>query len=361
MTAESAVEILEGVVDGEIIEVGDALIIDGAKPIADGSSAAASIIVEEDDTLANVAQKGGRKRNPFWDYFTNDVDPQKRKSAICKHCCQQVNHHKKSEQAMIHINSCPPFRKMMNGMEIGERPDWFESKKRRACPLSANQSKSSLSSGKSTLKEYLLPKLSGSSIAKFEEAIAMHYYVTGTSFARIEENNLLAALKVLRPDIELPSRKKLAGPLLEKSFMAVKQKCDVLLDNATICLTTDGWSNIRNDPIVNYMATSPLMSLYLESVSTGEQSHNADWISADIRRVIASLPNTTVSGVVTDNTSTNKSAWQQLSESHPSAYFQGCTSHGLHLLVKNISLQPKRKKLVMLRRLSLCTILSNIF
>jgi hypothetical protein len=68
------------------------LIIDGAKPVTDGSPAAASIIVEEDDTLANVAQKGGRKRNPFWDYFTNDVDP-KRESAICKHCCQQVNHH----------------------------------------------------------------------------------------------------------------------------------------------------------------------------------------------------------------------------------------------------------------------------
>jgi hypothetical protein len=68
----------------------------------------------------------------------------------------------------------------------------------------------------------MLPKLSGSSIAKFEGAIATQYYVTGTSFARIEENNLLAALKVLSPDIELPSRKKLAGPLLEKSFMTVK-------------------------------------------------------------------------------------------------------------------------------------------
>jgi hypothetical protein len=50
-TAESVAEILDRVVDGEIIEVGDALIIDGAKPIANGSSAAASIIVEHDDTL----------------------------------------------------------------------------------------------------------------------------------------------------------------------------------------------------------------------------------------------------------------------------------------------------------------------
>jgi len=119
-----------------------------------------------------------------------------------------------------------------------------------------------------------------------EQSIAMHYYVTGTSFARIEEGNLLTALKVLRSDVQLPSRKKLAGPVLENAFIDVKKKCSMLLDNATFCITSDGWMNVRNDPIVNYMATSPRISLFLESLSTGEQGHNADWIATDIHRVM---------------------------------------------------------------------------
>ena len=119
---------------------------------------------------------------------------------------------------------------------------------------------------------------------------------------------------------------------------------NVHLEHGTVCLTTDGWSNIKNEPIVNYMATSPLTTLFLESVSTGEQSHNSEWIASDIERVMAFHCTTTLAGVVTDNTSTNRNAWEQLSRKHPSAYFQGCTSHGLNLFVKDIFGATKTRK-----------------
>jgi Protein of unknown function (DUF 659) len=94
------------------------------------------------------------------------------------------------------------------------------------------------------------------------------------------------------------------------------------------------------------MATSPSKPLFLESVSTGQQSHNAEWIASNIERIVASYPKRTFAGAVTDNTSANKNAWVQLAQKHPSAYFQGCTSHRLHLLVKDIYflLQKQRKE-----------------
>jgi Protein of unknown function (DUF 659) len=39
---------------------------------------------------------------------------------------------------------------------------------------------------------------------------------------------------------------------------------------------------------------------------------------------------------VTDNTSANKKAWCILKEKYPTKFFQGCCSHGLNLLVKDI-------------------------
>jgi hypothetical protein len=92
------------------------------------------------------------------------------------------------------------------------------------------------------------------------------------------------------------------------------------------------------------MATSPSTTLFLESVSTGEQGHNAEWIASDIQRVMKCYPTTSFAGVVTDNTSTNKNVWDQLSRKHPSAYFQGCTSHGLNLFVKDVFGATKTKK-----------------
>ena len=56
----------------------------------------------------------------------------------------------------------------------------------------------------------------------------------------------------------------------------------------------------------------------------------------DIARVIRHHKNTTFVGVVTDNTSTNKKAWRVLPDTFPSCCFQGCTSHGCYLLVKDV-------------------------
>jgi hypothetical protein len=47
---------------------------------------------------------------------------------------------------------------------------------------------------------------------------------------------------------------------------------------------------------------------------------------------------------VTDNTYANKKAWSQLQKQYPSIYFHGCSSRGLHLLVKNIFAATKAKR-----------------
>ncbi|KAH6577008.1 hypothetical protein BASA50_001674 [Batrachochytrium salamandrivorans] len=41
-------------------------------------------------------------------------------------------------------------------------------------------------------------------LAKIEEALAMHYYLTGTAFSQIEEENLLSDFRMCRPDIVMP-------------------------------------------------------------------------------------------------------------------------------------------------------------
>jgi hypothetical protein len=188
-----------------------------------------------------------------------------------------------------------------------------------------------------SIKDYLLPKLTKAAQANFEQCIAMHYYITGTSFIHVEEEHLAMAMKILRPDAQLPKRKKMGDSLLKTSFKGLKVKVDVHLTNTTVCLTTDRWTNIHNNPNITYMVTSPTTSLFLESVSTGEQGHTANWIASGIQLVMDGYPTTIFAGAVTDNTSTNKNTWEQLSQLYPSAFFQGCTSHGLlHLLVKDI-------------------------
>ena len=162
------------------------------------------------------------------------------------------------------------------------------------------------------------------------------FYKTGTSFIRVEDKDLIKAFNICRPGVVIPSRKQLAGPLLDECYLGVKQQVDEHLQSSdSICIVTDGWTNVISQPIVNYMAIATKHSFFIESVSTGDQRYNAEWIANDISCVIDGFT-CDVAGAITDNTSANKSAWKILEAMYPDKFFHGCVSHTLHLLLKDI-------------------------
>ncbi|KAE8955479.1 hypothetical protein PR001_g32088 [Phytophthora rubi] len=152
----------------------------------------------------------------------------------------------------------------------------------------------------------------------------MHYYVTVTPFQRIEDPHLQRAFDICRPGVKLPCRQKLSDELLDACFSEVQEAVDGFLQTPTthVCVTSDGWSNILNEPIVNYMAVSPDKAVFVESVPTGEKRHTAEWIANDLTRVVRSL-GATVSGAITDNTKANKNAWLILEKEFPDKFFHG--------------------------------------
>jgi hypothetical protein len=118
----------------------------------------------------------------------------------------------------------------------------------------------------------------------------------------MEDPHLLKAFQICRPDVKLPTRKELSSSLLNQCYDDVKKKVDSYLALSPYhCMTSDGWSNIKNEPIINYMIVSPSVSIFLESIYTGEKSHNAQFLSDDISRTIEKLSSSHVVGAVTDN------------------------------------------------------------
>ena len=70
-------------------------------------------------------KRAGRSAAAIWEYFTNDPSPQTSKSAVCKHCHNLFNHHKKSEQAKTHLLKCQPFCAAMSQLDVDQRPEWY--------------------------------------------------------------------------------------------------------------------------------------------------------------------------------------------------------------------------------------------
>ncbi len=291
--------------------------------------------------------KRGAPVDSVWSYAFSEPNVHSKSMpnhALCKHCKQSVRHHHKTASVRNHLKRCKQFKKVMLNTNVNDRPEWWNDKAQKETSFTKSKFSSTSSSSTSSqpsARSFAVPLFSISEQKRFNYEIAMHFYCTGTSFQRIEDPFLLRAIQVARPGAKLPSRKQLAddseGGLLEECYQKVKCQVDKVLssDGQYVCVTSDAWSNIANEPVVNYMAVSPTNSLFLESVNTEEQGHDAEWISKDLSRVIDNLGSNVV-GAVTDNTATNKKVWGELEEKYPSCFFHGCVSHGLHLLVKDI-------------------------
>jgi len=133
---------------------------------------------------------------------------------------------------------------------------------------------------------------------------------------------MITAIKTLRPDDGLLPNKKSWQPLYSTPTTRMsKPKVAKGMIGATSCLINEGWSNVINDAIINYMAASPEFALFLKSVSTGQQGHDHKFITDDIERVIREHPSTIFARAITNNTSTNKKEWGLLHITFPSRYF----------------------------------------
>jgi hypothetical protein len=225
--------------------------------------------------------KRGPKVHPICSYAFDDptayaiTGPN---NAICKHCKQSVRHHHKTASVKNHLRKCFQFKKVMLDTAVSDCPDWWTDQRgtaKKSMGSTSSKSTSSVTSkSQSSVRSFSIPLFSASEQKRFNYEMAMYFYCTGTSFQRAEDPFLPRAIQLARPGAKLPTRKQLAddgaGGVLDECYQKVKEEVNRVLstDGQFVCLTSDAWSNVANDPVVNYMAVSPTKSLFLEAVHT---------------------------------------------------------------------------------------------
>lgn len=105
-------------------------------------------------------------------------------------------------------------------------------------------------------------------------------------------------------------------------------------------LTSDGWTDPNDNPRRTYCQLVNGKTLYLESINTGDVRHTGVNMAVDAKRVIdkevLERPESISCGMVTDNTSANKTMWVILSLAFLEQYFYGCCAHSGHLIIQKI-------------------------
>jgi hypothetical protein len=166
--------------------------------------------------------------------------------------------------------------------------------------------------------------------------LAITIFKNNIPFSIVENEEFVQLFKKVRPALKLPKRQTISGPLLDEEYERVINASNSMIESSgALTIVVDGWSNIRNEGIINIILCTPKPLLY-KSIPTGSQSHTGEYLRQLVKIPIERFGAKNFLAVISDNGSDVKLMRKLISQEYPHIYTFGCAAHGLNLLIQDI-------------------------
>lgn len=139
-----------------------------------------------------------------------------------------------------------------------------------------------------------------------------------------------------RPVYKIPTRSSLSSTLLESQYSEMKKKVsEIVLSAPHLHLQCDGWTNIRNNGIMNFILSTP-RPVFVKSVATGQNRHTAEYITDEINKVLIEFNPMKFVTLIGDNAANVKKSFMLLKNVYPHLVPLNCLAHSINLLFNDI-------------------------
>jgi hypothetical protein len=168
------------------------------------------------------------------------------------------------------------------------------------------------------------------------------FYGNGLSFRMINDPDFKAAIEAIADfgeNHKLPSLVSLCTTLLDKEKVSVAAELKSFMASARsnkATITSDGWSDTRNRPLLNVLMVTPKGEKFLESVDASGDTKDADFIAQVVGKAIEDVGAETVVQVCMDSAAVCKATGRKLEARFPHITFTPCTLHCLDLLLEDM-------------------------
>ena len=175
-----------------------------------------------------------------------------------------------------------------------------------------------------------------------DEAIRRFFFVEDIPDVKVGSTyfrELIKAAALAGPSYEPPSPYQLRKRHLneevkyvENEIMQIREKWKTI--GCTV--VSDGWSDTKNRPIINVMATSAYGTVFLKSVDTSGEYKSGEYIFKILKDVILDIGPSNVVQVCMDNATNCVVAGRMIEKEWPMIFFTRCTCHCIDLLFEDI-------------------------
>lgn len=175
-----------------------------------------------------------------------------------------------------------------------------------------------------------------------DRAVASMWFANGLSFNVARNAYTRAAFKAVSeagPGYTLPGSEALRTSLLDSMYSHVETQLQPARDSRVslgCTVTGDGWTNVQNRSLFNFIVVTPEGPVFEAVVDTSGHEKNARYIADQFIKVIDSIGPENVIQVVTDSAAACKLAGSLITEQYPHITWTACGSHVLDLLLEDV-------------------------
>lgn len=298
--------------------------------------------------------KGGRRQDPIWESFYKlSVDG--KTVAKCKKCGKIQSN--KAARMRAHVSRC--ITKITNecvnveASSSSETPTEADLNQNKCVldtvideevdKLQPLLKKARYLEGEGSINKFV-SKTSDKDKSKIDLIVAKFFYACNISFNVVESDAFKNLIRILRKSYKLPSRKELAGSLLDSVHSEMEELVHENLKGREGTLVIDGWSNIHNEPIIASCVQFNGKSYIVDVEDTGATKKTGEFLSrkcSDIIQTVRKKYDCQIKSIVTDNAKNMEKMRRELElkyESENSCLITyGCGAHWANLLGEDIT------------------------
>uniref|UniRef100_A0A7N2LNF3 Uncharacterized protein n=1 Tax=Quercus lobata TaxID=97700 RepID=A0A7N2LNF3_QUELO len=136
-----------------------------------------------------------------------------------------------------------------------------------------------------------------------------------------------------------PGYNKLRTTLLQKEKAHIEKLLRAIKDTwkeKGLSIVSDGWTDVQKRPLINFMATSQKVPIFIKSIDGTKEYKDKHFIADLFLKVVGEVGPQHVVQIITDNASVMKAAGSIVEAEYPHIFWSPCVVHTLNLALKNI-------------------------
>ncbi|XP_042980054.1 uncharacterized protein LOC122310240 [Carya illinoinensis] len=148
------------------------------------------------------------------------------------------------------------------------------------------------------------------------------------------------AMTAIESGFKGPSLYELRGNLLKMAVNEVQeylQQIKKIWNDIGCTLMADGWTNQKQQSIINFLVYCPKGIMFLKSVDTSGLRKDAETLFNIFYQVVQEIGAENLVQFITDNDANYKAAEKKLQQKYDSFYWSPCAAHCTDLMLKNFS------------------------